>query len=120
MEQIRELIYTYPNTERIMGSNMTIIIISIIFMLIVIIRSYIYIDKSSVTFQDLVKTSLLAAIGIICLTVRATYFALPEDAMVSSEYITYRNILMAAFLAMMGYIVRAGIYGSVFFYRKRN
>jgi hypothetical protein len=99
---------------------MSIIIISVIFMLIIIIRSYIHIDNNSVTFRDLVKTSIPAVVGIICLTVRSTYFALPEDAMVSAEYMTYRNILMAVFLAMMGYIVRTGVYSVVFFYGNRN
>lgn len=99
---------------------MTIIILSILFMLVIIIRSYKYIDNNTVTSNDLIKAIVPAVIGIFCLTFRATYFALPDGGMVSSEYVMYRNILMAIFLAMMGYVIRAGIYGAVFIYRKGN
>ncbi len=99
---------------------MTIIVIAILFMLVIVIRSYSYIDNNSVETKDVVKALVPAFIGIVCLGTRATYFALPEGAMVSAEYIMYRNILMAVFLAMMGYVVRAGIYSSVYIYRSKK
>lgn len=99
---------------------MTIIVIAILFMLVVVIRSYSYIDNNSVETIDVIKALIPAVIGLVCLGVRATYFALPEGAMVSSEYIMYRNILMGVFLAMMGYVVRAGIYSSVYIYRNKK
>lgn len=99
---------------------MTIIIFAIFFTLAIIIRSYTHIDNNDVTDKDLIKAFIPALIGLISLTLRATYFALPEEAMVSAEYLNYRNILMVIFLVMMGYIIRAGIYGCVFLYRRRS
>ncbi len=98
---------------------MLIILIAIFFALAIIVRSYTTIDAGEVSAKDVIKALIPAAIAIICLSLRVSYFALPEGGMVSSEYLTYRSILLWVFLALMGYVVRATIYGSVFLYRRK-
>lgn len=99
---------------------MFIIVIAIFFTLSIIINSYKRIDTGEVSSRDVVKASIPAAIAIICLLLRTSYFALPDEGMVSSEYLNYRKILLWSFLGLMGYIFRSVIYGSVFAYRKRR
>lgn len=98
---------------------MTLIIVAIIFTLAVIVRSYNHIDHGDVNKSDLIKALVPALIAIICISLRVSYFALPDEAMVSTEYLNYRKYLLLVFLVLMGYILRAAIYGSVYFYRKK-
>lgn len=98
---------------------MTLIVIAIFFALAVIVRSYKHIDHGEVSRSDLIKALIPAVIAIICLSLRISYFALPDEAMVSQEYLNYRKYLLLVFLILMGYILRAAIYSSVYFYRKR-
>lgn len=99
---------------------MLIIIIAIFFALSLLVRSYRHIDNNDVSKSDLVKSLIPAMVGLACLFLRESYFALPEGAMASVEYLNYRKILLWGFLLCMGYILRSAIYGSVFFYRSRN
>lgn len=99
---------------------MLIIVIAIFFTLSIIIKSYKRIDGGEVRSGDVIKAFIPAAIAVSCLLLRTTYFALPEEGMVSSEYLNYRKILLWGFLALMGYIFRVVIYGSVYAYRKRR
>ncbi|MBL4601148.1 MAG: hypothetical protein JKY84_00230 [Emcibacteraceae bacterium] len=99
---------------------MFIIVVAIFFTLTVIVNSYKHIDAGEITTPDLVKAVAPAVIAIICLSLRVGYFALPDEGMVSAEYLNYRNMLLWGFLGLMGYIVRAAIYGSVYAYRTRN
>jgi len=96
---------------------MLIIIIAIFFTLAVIVNSYRHVDGGEICVSDLIKAALPAFIAIGCLLLRTGYFALPEEALVSTEYLTSRKFLLWGFLAFMGYIVRMVIYGSVFAYR---
>ena len=99
---------------------MLIIVVAIFFTLTVIVNSYKHIDAGDITTSDLVKAIVPAMIAIICLSLRVGYFALPDEGMVSPEYLNYRNILLWGFLGLMGYIVRAAIYSSVYVYRTRS
>ena len=99
---------------------MLLITLVIFFSFAVVVRSYKHIDNHEVSKSDLLKAIIPAAIAIICLTLRGTYFALPEEGMVSLEYLNYRKIFLWGFLAFMGYILRALIYSCVYAYRKRN
>ncbi len=99
---------------------MFLIMIAIFFTLTVIVRSYTHIDSNQISNADVLKAVLPAMIAIMCLVLRENYFALPENAMVTGEYLTYRKLLLWGFLGLMGYIVRAAIYGCVFIYRKRG
>jgi len=67
-----------------------------------------------------IKASGFAIIALVCLSLRTWYFALPDQGMVSGEYLGYRKYLLWGFLFFMGYIARAIIYGSVFVFRKKN
>ncbi|MBT6328684.1 MAG: hypothetical protein HOJ34_02780 [Kordiimonadaceae bacterium] len=98
---------------------MIIIVIAIFFTLGVIVNSYKHIDQGEVSRSVLMKALIPAAIAVICLSLRVSYFALPEEAMVSTEYLNYRKALLGVFLALMGYILRSAIYGSVYIYRKK-
>ena len=97
---------------------MLIIVIAIFFTLVIIINSYKRIDGGEVSSGDVIKAFIPAVIAVACLLLRSSYFALPEVGMVSSEYLNYRKILLWVFLALMGYVFRAVIYGSVFAYRR--
>ncbi len=99
---------------------MFLIFIAIIIMLVVVVKSYTYVDHNDVTEKDLVKALIPALVAIVSLSLRETYFALPEGAMVSGEYLMYRNILMGIFVVTMGYVIRVAIYGSVYFYRRNK
>mgnify|MGYP003624423964 CR=1 FL=1 len=99
---------------------MFIIVIAIFFTLSIIINSCKRIDEGEVSSGDVIKAFIPAAIAISCLLLRTGYFALPEEGMVSSEYLNYRKILLWGFLGLMGYIFRAVIYGSVYAYRMRS
>ena len=98
---------------------MILIVIAIFFALGVIVNSYKRIDHGDVVRVDIIKALIPALIAIICLSLRVSYFALPEEAMVSIEYLNYRKFLLWVFVALMGYIVRLAIYGSVYYYRKK-
>lgn len=99
---------------------MFLIFVFIFFTLSIIIKSYKHIDHKEVLYADVVKAAIPALIGMSCLIIRMTYFALPEEGMVSLEYLSYRRSLLWVFLALMGYIVRAIIFGSVFLYRRKS
>jgi len=99
---------------------MLIIVIAIFVSLAIVINSYKHIDGGDVSCSDVFKALIPALIAIFCLVLRSTYFALPEEAMVSTEYLNYRKLLLWVFLGLMGYVIRVGIYGSVFFYRMRS
>lgn len=99
---------------------MLIITLVLFFSFAVVVRSYKHIDHNEVSNSDLVKAIIPALIAVICLTLRGTYFALPEQGMVSMEYLNYRKILLWGFLAFMGYIMRALIYSCVYIYRKNK
>jgi hypothetical protein len=99
---------------------MIIIVIAIFFGLGVIVNSYKHIDHGEVSSSDLIKALIPALIAISCLSLKVSYFALPEQAMVSTEYLNYRKVLLWVFLALMGYIMRAAIYSLVYFYRKKT
>lgn len=99
---------------------MLIIIFSIFFALSILVRSYTHIDNHDVSKSDLIKASIPALLALLCLTLRESYFALPEGAMAGVEYLNYRKILLWVFLLCMGYLLRAVIYGSVFLYRGRH
>lgn len=96
---------------------MLIITIAIFFSMAVIVKSYGYIDGHTVLINDIVKAAIPASIAIICITLRETYFALPEGSMVSAQYIEYRGYLLWGFLIFMAYIIRFFIYSMVFVYR---
>ena len=99
---------------------MFLIFVFIFFTLSIIIKSYKHIDNQEVLLPDIIKAAIPAIIGIICLVTRMTYFALPEEGMISLEYLSYRRYLIWIFVALMGYIVRTLIFGSVFLYRRKN
>ena len=99
---------------------MLIIIIAIFFALGVIVKTYGHIDHNEVTRKDVIKAAVPAVIAVLCLILREGYFSLPDDTMVSTEFLNYRKILLWGFLGLMGYILRALTYGSVYFYRGRN
>lgn len=99
---------------------MFFILVSIFITLSVIINSYKLIDNNDVAEKDVIKATLFAALSLICLALRASYFALPEEGMVTNEYLAYRKYLLWGFLFFMGYIVRSIIYGSVYFYRRKD
>ncbi|MBT6467595.1 MAG: hypothetical protein HOK50_08060 [Kordiimonadaceae bacterium] len=99
---------------------MLIIIIAIFITLSIIIKSYKRIDDVNVTSSDVIKATFLATIAISFLVLRNLYFALPEEGMVTNEYLNYRKILLWGFIALMGYIFRAIIYSLVYFYRNRG
>lgn len=99
---------------------MLIIVIAIFVSLIITINSYKLIDSGDVSRQDVLKALFPALIALSCLLLRSTYFALPEETMVSTEYLNYRKLLLWGVLGLMGYVIRAGIYGSVYFYRQRR
>lgn len=99
---------------------MLIIVIAIFVSLIIIINSYKHIDSSDVSRSDVLKALIPALFALSCLALRSAYFALPEEAMVSTEYLNYRKILLWGFLGLMGYVIRAGIYGSVYLYRMQR
>ena len=100
--------------------KMLIIIIAIFITLSIIIKSYKRIDDVNVTSSDVIKATFLATIAISFLVLRNLYFALPEEGMVTNEYLNYRKILLWGFIALMGYIFRAIIYSLVYFYRNRG
>ncbi|MCP5382958.1 MAG: hypothetical protein H6912_11400 [Kordiimonadaceae bacterium] len=99
---------------------MLIIVIAIFITLIVIINSYKKIDNSVIKKQDIVKTALPAIVALGCLMLRASYFALPDEGMVSLEYLNYRKFLLWGFILLMGYFVRLGIFGVVYIFRDRT
>ena len=99
---------------------MFLILIAIIIMLVIVVKSYTYIDNNDVTEKDLIKALIPALIAVVSLGLRETYFAMPEGGMVSGEYLMYRNILMGIFVVTMGYVVRISIYSCVYFYRKKG
>lgn len=99
---------------------MLLIFVFIFFTLSVIIKSYKHIDNQEVLMADVRKAAIPAFIGICCLVARMTYFALPDEGMVSLEYLSYRRFLLWIFLALMGYVVRTFIFGTVFLYRRKN
>ena len=99
---------------------MFLIFVFIFFTLSVMIKSYKHIDNEEVTLNDIIKAAIPAFIAICCLVARMTYFALPEEGTVSLEFLSYRRYLIWVFTALMGYIIRVIIYGSVFLYRKKN
>ena len=99
---------------------MLLITIAIFFAMAIIIRSYKYIDDNRVLKRDVIKAGSFASIAIVCIILRGTYFALPEETMVSNEYLTYRSFLIWGFMAFMAYIVRFVIYSAVYLYRSRG
>ena len=99
---------------------MLIIIIAIFMTLFVIINSYKHIDNAVINKGDLVKAAVPAAIAFGCLMLREGYFALPDEGMVSIEYLNYRRILLWGFILFMGYIVRLGIFSAVYLYRNHH
>ncbi len=99
---------------------MFLILIAIIIMLVVIVKSYTYVDNNEITEKDLVKALIPSLIAVVSLMLRETYFAMPEGGMVSGEYLMYRHILLGIFVVTMGYVVRVSIYGCVYFYRKKE
>ncbi|HPF46000.1 MAG: hypothetical protein KDF58_07860 [Alphaproteobacteria bacterium] len=98
---------------------MFIILIAIFITLVVIINSYKKIDTTVIKTEDIFKTAVPAIIAIACIMLRAGYFALPDEGMVSLEYLNYRKMLLWAFILLMGYIVRLGIFGVVYIFRDR-
>jgi uncharacterized BrkB/YihY/UPF0761 family membrane protein len=98
---------------------MLIIIIAIFITLSIIIKSYKRIDDAKVTSSEVIKAALIATIAISFLLLRTFYFALPEEGMVTNEYLNYRKVLLWGFIALMGYVFRAIIYSLVYFYRSR-
>ncbi|MEZ5758101.1 MAG: hypothetical protein R3D86_07765 [Emcibacteraceae bacterium] len=98
---------------------MLIIVIAIFITLIVIINSYKKIDNSVIKEQDIMKTAIPAIIALGCVMLRASYFALPDEGMVSQEYLNYRKFLLWAFILLMGYIIRFGIFSVVYIFRDR-
>lgn len=98
---------------------MFLVFVFIFFTLSVVIKSYQHVDHQKVILNDIIKAAIPAFIAIICLVARMTYFALPEEGMVSLEYLSYRRYLLWIFIALMGYIIRTLIYGSVFIYRRK-
>lgn len=99
---------------------MFLIFVFIFFTLSVVIKTYKHVDHQEVLLNDIMKAAIPAFISIICLVARMTYFALPEEGMVSLEYLSYRRYLLWIFVALMGYIIRTLIFGSVFLYRRKN
>lgn len=99
---------------------MFLIFVFIFFTLSIVIRSYKHVDHQEIILNDIIKAAVPAFIGIACLILRTTYFALPEEGMVSLEYLSYRRYLLWIFVALMGYVVRTLIYGSVFLYRRKD
>ncbi|MDG1709006.1 MAG: hypothetical protein P8H03_09605 [Emcibacteraceae bacterium] len=99
---------------------MFFVFVSIIVSLVVIIKSYKHIDNADVLQKDVIKASAFAIFALVCLGLRVWYFALPDEGMVSGEYLGYRKYLLWGFLFFMGYIARAIIYGSVFLFRKSS
>lgn len=98
---------------------MFLVFVFIFFTLSIVIKSYKHVDHKEVLLNDIIKASIPAFIAIICLVARMTYFALPEEGMVSLEYLSYRRYLLWIFIALMGYVIRTLIYGSVFLYRRK-
>lgn len=99
---------------------MFLIFVFIFFTLSVVIKSYKHVDHQEVLLNDIIKAAIPAFIAIACLVARMTYFALPEEGLVSLEYLSYRRYLLWVFIALMGYIIRTIIFGSVFLYRRKN
>ncbi len=99
---------------------MIIITVILFFSFAVVVRSYMRVDSGDISRSDLIKATIFALISISCITLRETYFALPEGALVSAEYLNYRKILLLGFFIFMGYILRAIIYWCFYFYRKRT
>ncbi|MCC3862269.1 hypothetical protein [Pseudemcibacter aquimaris] len=99
---------------------MLLVFIAIFISLSVIIKTYKRIDNDVITQRDVLIACGFAAISIFCLTLRVTYFALPDEGMVSIEYLNYRRYLIWGFLLFMGYILRAIVFGTVYLYRRKN
>ena len=97
-----------------------LIIIAIFFALAVIVRSYIYVDNNEIMGKDIFKAAIPSVVALGCIIYRETYFALPEETTVSMQFIYYRQYLLWGFIALMAYIVRFMIYGSVYCYRRRS
>lgn len=99
---------------------MFFVFIAIFFTLAVVTKSYTAIDQGDIVAKDLIKPILFGLVAVSCLLLRESYFALPDEGGVSTEYLNYRKYLLWVFLALMGYIMRALIFVSVYFYRKKN
>lgn len=99
---------------------MFLLLIALAITISVVIKTYQRIDNGEITSRDVLIASAFAVISIVCLTLRVTYFALPEQGTVSLEYLTYRRYLIWGFMLFMGYILRAIVFGSVFLYRRKN
>ncbi|MDG1437856.1 MAG: hypothetical protein P8P98_02695 [Emcibacteraceae bacterium] len=99
---------------------MFFVFVSIFVTLAVIINSYKHIDNADVVQKDVMKACAFAVFSLACLSLRIWYFALPDQGMVTVEYLGYRKYLLWGFLFFMGYIARAIIYGSVFLFRKKK
>lgn len=103
----------------LVNSGIEMLIFIVIFIALgVIVRTYQYVDKNEINKIDLFKALFFAAISLICIILHETYFALPDGAMVSQEYINYRYYLLWGFLIFMAYIVRFTIYCAVYFYHR--
>lgn len=98
---------------------MLIITIAIFFSMAVIVKSYSYVDSQKIYINDIVKAAIPALIAVICMVLRGTYFSLPEEGMVTGQYLEYRGYLLWGFLAFMAYIIRFFIYSVVYIYRNR-
>ena len=97
-----------------------LIFIVIFFALAVIVKSYTYVDANEILPKDIYKAAIPAVIALTCLILRETYFVLPEETTVSMQYIYYRQYLLWGFMALMAYVFRFVLYGSVYYYRRRS
>lgn len=96
-----------------------LIFVVIFFALAVIVKSYTYVDANEILPKDIFKSAILAIIALTCFILRETYFALPEETTISMQYLYYRQYLLWGFMALMAYVFRFALYGSVYFYRRR-